>query len=134
MGRRLSVSSNVKQKELVAKDGRTLCLSTMDLEMDGKPQEESKSDSNVLLGFPATSSKLCPHFLLCSSVIHEEHHEPNFPAQCADHVYHSAPSFVLHGGHEQRSGVPHGWRPKHRSVGLSSSLNKHFLRLKMALK
>lgn len=52
MGRRLSVSSNVKQKELVAKDGRTLCLSTMDLEMDGKPQEESKSDSNVLLEFP----------------------------------------------------------------------------------
>ncbi|XP_041865269.1 solute carrier family 43 member 2b isoform X1 [Melanotaenia boesemani] len=43
VGRRLSVSSNVKQKELVGKDGRNLCLSTMDLEMDCKPKEESES-------------------------------------------------------------------------------------------
>uniref|UniRef100_A0A3B3WHR1 Large neutral amino acids transporter small subunit 4 n=1 Tax=Poecilia mexicana TaxID=48701 RepID=A0A3B3WHR1_9TELE len=43
VGRRLSVSNNVKQKEVVGKDGRTLCLSTMDLEMDCKPQEECKS-------------------------------------------------------------------------------------------
>ncbi|MEQ2178253.1 hypothetical protein GOODEAATRI_012068 [Goodea atripinnis] len=43
VGRRLSVSNNVKQKEVVSKDGRTLCLSTMDLEMDCKPQEESES-------------------------------------------------------------------------------------------
>ncbi|XP_017273639.1 solute carrier family 43 member 2b [Kryptolebias marmoratus] len=43
VGRRLSVSNNVKQKEVVGKDGRNLCLSTMDLEMDCKPQEESES-------------------------------------------------------------------------------------------
>ncbi|RVE63887.1 hypothetical protein OJAV_G00140760 [Oryzias javanicus] len=43
VGRRLSVSSNVKQKDLVGKDGRTLCLSTMDLEMDCKPKEETQS-------------------------------------------------------------------------------------------
>ncbi|KAM9728167.1 solute carrier family 43 member 2b [Menidia menidia] len=43
VGRRLSVSNNMKQKELVSKDGRNLCLSTMDLEMDGKPKEESES-------------------------------------------------------------------------------------------
>uniref|UniRef100_A0A1A8Q5Q7 Large neutral amino acids transporter small subunit 4 n=2 Tax=Nothobranchius TaxID=28779 RepID=A0A1A8Q5Q7_9TELE len=43
VGRRLSVSNNVKQKEVVANDGRNLCLSTMDLEMNSKPQEESES-------------------------------------------------------------------------------------------
>ncbi|XP_061596609.1 solute carrier family 43 member 2b [Cololabis saira] len=43
VGRRLSVSSNVKQKELMGKDGRNLCLSTMDLEMETKPSEESQS-------------------------------------------------------------------------------------------
>ncbi|XP_072231043.1 solute carrier family 43 member 2b [Leuresthes tenuis] len=43
VGRRLSVSNNVKQKELVGKDGRNLCLSTMDLEMESKPKEESES-------------------------------------------------------------------------------------------
>uniref|UniRef100_A0A1A8EVI9 Large neutral amino acids transporter small subunit 4 n=1 Tax=Nothobranchius korthausae TaxID=1143690 RepID=A0A1A8EVI9_9TELE len=43
VGRRLSVSNNVKQKEVVGIDGRNLCLSTMDLEMNGKPQEESES-------------------------------------------------------------------------------------------
>ncbi|XP_012710658.2 solute carrier family 43 member 2b isoform X2 [Fundulus heteroclitus] len=43
VGRRLSVSNNVKQKEVVGKDGRTLCLSTMDLEMDCKPEEQSES-------------------------------------------------------------------------------------------
>ncbi|XP_037543919.1 solute carrier family 43 member 2b [Nematolebias whitei] len=43
VGRRLSVSNNVKQKEVVSKDGRNLCLSTTDLEMDCKPQEESES-------------------------------------------------------------------------------------------
>ncbi|XP_069002475.1 solute carrier family 43 member 2b isoform X1 [Embiotoca jacksoni] len=43
VGRRLSVSSNLKQKEMATKDGRNLCLSTMDLEMDCKPEEESQS-------------------------------------------------------------------------------------------
>uniref|UniRef100_A0A8C6Q562 Large neutral amino acids transporter small subunit 4 n=1 Tax=Nothobranchius furzeri TaxID=105023 RepID=A0A8C6Q562_NOTFU len=43
VGRRLSVSNNVKQKEVVANDGRNLCLSTTDLEMSSKPQEESES-------------------------------------------------------------------------------------------
>uniref|UniRef100_A0A8C7YJF7 Solute carrier family 43 member 2b n=1 Tax=Oryzias sinensis TaxID=183150 RepID=A0A8C7YJF7_9TELE len=49
VGRRLSVSSNVKQKELVGKDGRTLCLSTMDLEMDCKPQEETQSFARSIM-------------------------------------------------------------------------------------
>uniref|UniRef100_A0A3P9KLZ1 Solute carrier family 43 member 2b n=1 Tax=Oryzias latipes TaxID=8090 RepID=A0A3P9KLZ1_ORYLA len=49
VGRRLSVSSNVKQKELVGKDGRTLCLSTMDLEMDCKPQEETQSFAKSIM-------------------------------------------------------------------------------------
>ncbi|XP_008290709.1 solute carrier family 43 member 2b [Stegastes partitus] len=43
VGRRLSVGSNLKQKEVATKDGPNLCLSTMDLEMDCKPQEESQS-------------------------------------------------------------------------------------------
>ncbi|KAM9333008.1 solute carrier family 43 member 2b isoform 2-T2 [Pholidichthys leucotaenia] len=43
VGRRLSVGSNLKQKELITKDANKLCLSTMDLEMDSKPQEESPS-------------------------------------------------------------------------------------------
>ncbi|XP_007556124.1 solute carrier family 43 member 2b isoform X2 [Poecilia formosa] len=50
VGRRLSVSNNVKQKEVVGKDGRTLCLSTMDLEMDCKPQEESESFLKSIMG------------------------------------------------------------------------------------
>lgn len=43
VGRRLSVGTNTKQKELTNKDGNNLCLSTMDLEMECKPQEESQS-------------------------------------------------------------------------------------------
>uniref|UniRef100_A0A672HM95 Large neutral amino acids transporter small subunit 4 n=1 Tax=Salarias fasciatus TaxID=181472 RepID=A0A672HM95_SALFA len=34
VGRRLSVGSNLKQKDVPTKDGNNLCLSTMDLEMD----------------------------------------------------------------------------------------------------
>uniref|UniRef100_A0A3P9PKQ3 Solute carrier family 43 member 2b n=1 Tax=Poecilia reticulata TaxID=8081 RepID=A0A3P9PKQ3_POERE len=61
VGRRLSVSNNVKQKEVVGKDGRTLCLSTMDLEMDCKPQEESKSSF--------LKSIMSPIFLLSASTM-----------------------------------------------------------------
>ncbi|XP_053187837.1 solute carrier family 43 member 2b [Scomber japonicus] len=43
VGQRLSVGNSLKQKELATKDGHKLCLSTMDLEMDCKPQEESQS-------------------------------------------------------------------------------------------
>lgn len=43
VGRRLSVGTNTKQKELTTKDGNNLCLSTMDLEMECKPQEEPQS-------------------------------------------------------------------------------------------
>lgn len=43
VGRRLSVGTNTKQKDLTTKDGNNLCLSTMDLEMECKPQEESQS-------------------------------------------------------------------------------------------
>ncbi|XP_044225955.1 solute carrier family 43 member 2b isoform X1 [Thunnus albacares] len=43
VGRRLSVGNSLKQKELATKDGHKLCLSTMDLEMDCKSQEESQS-------------------------------------------------------------------------------------------
>uniref|UniRef100_A0A665XDS5 Large neutral amino acids transporter small subunit 4 n=1 Tax=Echeneis naucrates TaxID=173247 RepID=A0A665XDS5_ECHNA len=43
VGRRLSVGNSLKQKELATKDGQKLCLSTMDLEMDCKPREESPS-------------------------------------------------------------------------------------------
>ncbi|KAM9348791.1 solute carrier family 43 member 2b [Symphorus nematophorus] len=43
VGRRLSVGNSLKQKELATKDGHKLCLSTMDLEMDCKPQQESQS-------------------------------------------------------------------------------------------
>uniref|UniRef100_A0A3P8U1L5 Large neutral amino acids transporter small subunit 4 n=1 Tax=Amphiprion percula TaxID=161767 RepID=A0A3P8U1L5_AMPPE len=43
VGRRLSVASNVRQKEVATKDGPNLCLSTMDLEMDCKPKDESQS-------------------------------------------------------------------------------------------
>ncbi|XP_045896393.1 solute carrier family 43 member 2b [Micropterus dolomieu] len=42
VGRRLSVG-NIPQKELAIKDGNKLCLSTTDLEIDCKPQEECKS-------------------------------------------------------------------------------------------
>lgn len=42
VGRRLSVGNSLKQKELATKDGHKLCLSTMDLEMDCKPQNECK--------------------------------------------------------------------------------------------
>lgn len=42
VGRRLSVGNSLKQKELATKDGHKLCLSTMDLEMDCKPKQESK--------------------------------------------------------------------------------------------
>ncbi|XP_062262256.1 solute carrier family 43 member 2b isoform X1 [Platichthys flesus] len=43
VGRRLSVGNSLKQKELATKDGHKRCLSTMDLEMDCKPQQESQS-------------------------------------------------------------------------------------------
>ncbi|XP_022618513.1 large neutral amino acids transporter small subunit 4-like isoform X2 [Seriola dumerili] len=43
VGRRLSVGNSLKQKELATKDGHKLCLSTMDLEMECRPQEESQS-------------------------------------------------------------------------------------------
>uniref|UniRef100_A0A3B4TEW0 Large neutral amino acids transporter small subunit 4 n=1 Tax=Seriola dumerili TaxID=41447 RepID=A0A3B4TEW0_SERDU len=43
VGRRLSVGNSLKQKELATKDGHKLCLSTMDLEMECRPQEECKS-------------------------------------------------------------------------------------------
>ncbi|KAM9846703.1 solute carrier family 43 member 2b [Aulostomus maculatus] len=43
VGRRLSVGSSLKQRELATKDGHKLCLSTMDLEMDCRPHEESQS-------------------------------------------------------------------------------------------
>uniref|UniRef100_A0A3Q0S2B7 Large neutral amino acids transporter small subunit 4 n=1 Tax=Amphilophus citrinellus TaxID=61819 RepID=A0A3Q0S2B7_AMPCI len=36
VGRRLSVGTNTKQKELIAKDGNNLCLSTTDLEMESQ--------------------------------------------------------------------------------------------------
>ncbi|XP_068187983.1 solute carrier family 43 member 2b isoform X2 [Antennarius striatus] len=39
VGRRLSVGNSLKENELAVKDGNKLCLSTMDLEMDCKPQE-----------------------------------------------------------------------------------------------
>ncbi|XP_077596020.1 solute carrier family 43 member 2b isoform X2 [Stigmatopora nigra] len=42
VGRRLSVGNSLVQKDLPSKDGK-LCLSTMDLELDGKPKEESSS-------------------------------------------------------------------------------------------
>ncbi|XP_077361475.1 solute carrier family 43 member 2b isoform X2 [Festucalex cinctus] len=42
VGRRLSVGNSLVQKDLPTKEGK-LCLSTMDLELDGKPQEESQS-------------------------------------------------------------------------------------------
>ncbi|XP_037124998.1 solute carrier family 43 member 2b isoform X1 [Syngnathus acus] len=42
VGRRLSVGNSLVQKELPTKEGK-LCLSTMDLELDAKPQEESQS-------------------------------------------------------------------------------------------
>lgn len=43
VGRRLSVGNSLKEKEMATKDGNTLCLSTMDLEVECKPQEECKS-------------------------------------------------------------------------------------------
>lgn len=49
VGRRLSVGSSLKQKDLAAKDGHKLCLSTMDLEMDCKPQAECKDAECVIL-------------------------------------------------------------------------------------
>lgn len=47
VGRRLSVGSSLKQKELATKDGHKLCLSTMDLEMECKPQNECEWASIV---------------------------------------------------------------------------------------
>lgn len=41
VGKRLSVDNSQKKKEL-AKEGQKLCLSTMDLELQCKPKEESK--------------------------------------------------------------------------------------------
>ncbi|XP_061659402.1 solute carrier family 43 member 2b isoform X1 [Syngnathoides biaculeatus] len=42
VGRRLSVGNSLVQKDLPTKEGK-LCLSTMDLELDEKPKEESQS-------------------------------------------------------------------------------------------
>uniref|UniRef100_A0A8C9YWQ6 Solute carrier family 43 member 2b n=1 Tax=Sander lucioperca TaxID=283035 RepID=A0A8C9YWQ6_SANLU len=43
VGRRLSVGNNLKQMELATNDGNKFCLSTMDLEMECKPNDESQS-------------------------------------------------------------------------------------------
>ncbi|XP_035522768.1 solute carrier family 43 member 2b [Morone saxatilis] len=43
VGNRLSLGNSLKEKEPTTKDGHKLCLSTMDLEMDCKPQNESQS-------------------------------------------------------------------------------------------
>uniref|UniRef100_A0A7N8YBT9 Large neutral amino acids transporter small subunit 4 n=1 Tax=Mastacembelus armatus TaxID=205130 RepID=A0A7N8YBT9_9TELE len=43
VGRRLSVGNSLQAKDQPAKDGNMLCLSTMDLEVECKPQEECKS-------------------------------------------------------------------------------------------
>uniref|UniRef100_UPI003AB0D696 large neutral amino acids transporter small subunit 4-like n=1 Tax=Centroberyx gerrardi TaxID=166262 RepID=UPI003AB0D696 len=43
VGRRLSVGNSLKQRELSTKEGHKLCLSTMDLEVECKPKEESQS-------------------------------------------------------------------------------------------
>ncbi|XP_029303208.1 solute carrier family 43 member 2b isoform X2 [Cottoperca gobio] len=43
VGHRLSVGNSLKQKELATKDGNKLCLSTMDLELECKPKEQSQS-------------------------------------------------------------------------------------------
>lgn len=112
VGRRLSVGSSLKQNDLAAKDGRKLCLSTMDLEMDCKPQAECK-DAECVIMLAAKVS--CLIFCLslgnilsvipCSPVILENPYHHNLPAQSGDHVHHSASPVVLHGGHEQRTGV-----------------------------
>lgn len=67
VGRRLSVSSSLKQKDLATKDGHKLCLSTMDLEMDCKPKTECKGAECVvrmaatMLLLPFTLTRLLPH-------------------------------------------------------------------------
>lgn len=126
VGRRLSVGTNTRQKELTTKDGNNLCLSTPDLEMECKPQEECKSAA-LKSRTPACSSSthvcnwpFCPHFSLCSPVILENYHNPSFPAQSGDDVHDSTSPFVLHGSHEQCLGISHWWRPQHRSVFLFS--------------
>uniref|UniRef100_A0A8C7N5B3 Large neutral amino acids transporter small subunit 4 n=1 Tax=Oncorhynchus kisutch TaxID=8019 RepID=A0A8C7N5B3_ONCKI len=43
VGKRLSVSNSLKQRELATKEGHKLCLSTMDLEVSKRPNEESQS-------------------------------------------------------------------------------------------
>lgn len=58
VGRRLSVGNSLKQKELATKEGHKLCLSTMDLEMDGKPQGECKRAQLVTWG----ASYMCFYF------------------------------------------------------------------------
>lgn len=119
VGRRLSVGNSLKEKDPVSKDGQTLCLSTMDLEVGGRPQEECKSWFFCpFVPLTVTFDIYLSMFsvLLCSSVIPEKHHQPDLPAQPGDHVRYSAPSLVLHGGYEQRSGVADWWRPQHRCV------------------
>ncbi|XP_062393299.1 solute carrier family 43 member 2b [Sardina pilchardus] len=49
VGRRLSVGNSLKQKELSTRDGHKLCLSTMDLEVQCKPKEESQSFMKSIL-------------------------------------------------------------------------------------
>uniref|UniRef100_A0A7N6FLV6 Large neutral amino acids transporter small subunit 4 n=1 Tax=Anabas testudineus TaxID=64144 RepID=A0A7N6FLV6_ANATE len=57
VGRRLSVGNSLKEKETTTKDGNTLCLSTMDLEVECKPQDECKTQSFL-------KSIISPIFLL----------------------------------------------------------------------
>lgn len=48
VGRRLSVGTPLTQKEMTAKDGNNLCLSTMDLEVQCKPEESQSFMKSIL--------------------------------------------------------------------------------------
>ncbi|XP_036380514.1 large neutral amino acids transporter small subunit 4-like [Megalops cyprinoides] len=56
VGRRLSAGNSIKHKELTSQEGHKLCLSTMDLEVKCKSEEESPSFMQSLLS---------PIFILC---------------------------------------------------------------------